>query len=144
MTHAKYRISWKSSTYQESLLGALIGITSSKWLTYEVLGSAASVIASMIDEIGEHWEDVDDSISTRSTKADGQETTNEVFVVHGRDEGTKEAVARFLTKLGLQPIVLKEQPNEGRTIIEKFEYYASRVGFAIVLCTPDDKGYLKD
>ena len=108
------------------------------------LGSAASVIASMIDEIGEHWEDVDDSISTRSTKADGQETTNEVFVVHGRDNGAKDTVARLLTKLGLQPVVLNEQPNEGRTIIEKFEYHALRVGFAIVLLTPDDVGSLQD
>lgn len=35
----------------------------------------------------------------------------------------------------------KQQPNEGRTIIEKFEDHAD-VGFAIVLMTPDDVGAL--
>ena len=43
-----------------------------------------------------------------------------------------------LTKLDLEPVVLHEQPNQGRTIIEKFEEYA-QVGFAVVLLTPDDR-----
>jgi predicted nucleotide-binding protein len=62
-----------------------------------------------------------------------------VFVVHGHDENLKNAVARFLTRLGLKPIVLHEQPNRGRTIIEKFLDY-SDVGFAVVLLTADDVG----
>jgi hypothetical protein len=65
--------------------------------------------------------------------------SNRVFVVHGHDEAAKESVARFLTKLKLEPIILHEQPNGGRTIIEKFEAYAD-VGFAVVLMTPDDVG----
>lgn len=44
-----------------------------------------------------------------------------VFVVHGHDNGLKEAVARFLTRLQLEPIILHEKPNEGSTIVEKFE-----------------------
>lgn len=69
--------------------------------------------------------------------------TRRVFVVHGRDEGAKEAVARFLTKLDLEPIILHEQPNQGRTIIEKFEANAD-VDFAVVLLTPDGLGYPAD
>ena len=34
-----------------------------------------------------------------------------VFVVHGHDEAAKESVARFLEKVGLQPIILHEQAN---------------------------------
>ena len=98
----------------------------------------------MIDEIKEYWDDDDQPVAAALAKVSSKENTNEVFVVHGRDDGAKEAVARFLTKMGLQPIVLKEQPNEGRTIIEKFEYHALRVGFAIVLLTPDDVGSLQD
>lgn len=67
--------------------------------------------------------------------------TNRVFVVHGRDEGTRSIVARFLESLKLEAIILQEQANEGRTVIEKFEDYAD-VGFAVVLCTPDDIGKL--
>jgi predicted nucleotide-binding protein len=66
-------------------------------------------------------------------------TGRDVFIVHGRDEAAKVGVARFLEKLDLNPIILHERPNEGRTIIEKFEDY-SNVGFAIVILTPDDIG----
>lgn len=48
-----------------------------------------------------------------------------VFVVHGHDEAALQTVARFLEQLGLEPIILSEQPDAGRTIIEKFEAYAS-------------------
>jgi predicted nucleotide-binding protein len=60
-----------------------------------------------------------------------------VFVVHGHDEEAKQTTARFLEHIGLEPIILHEQPNSGRTIIEKFELHAD-VGFAVVLLTPDD------
>jgi len=46
-------------------------------------------------------------------------------------------VARFLAKLELEPVILHEQPNRGRTVIEKFEEH-SDVAFAVVLFTPDD------
>jgi len=61
-----------------------------------------------------------------------------VFIVHGHDDAALQAVARYLEKLKLEAIVLREQPDQGRTIIEKFEDYASEVGFAVVLLTPDD------
>lgn len=66
-----------------------------------------------------------------------------IFIVHGHDEAAKQAVARFLEKLDLNPIILHEQPDRGRTIIQKFEDY-SDVGFAVILLTPDDIGYKKD
>ena len=70
------------------------------------------------------------------------ETSNRVFIVHGHDKAAKESVARLLEKLILVPIILHEQPNQGRTVIEKFEDY-SDVGFAVVLLTPDDVGAAK-
>lgn len=42
-----------------------------------------------------------------------------VFLVHGHDESARESTARFLEKMGLEAIILHEQPNAGRTIIEK-------------------------
>jgi predicted nucleotide-binding protein len=65
-----------------------------------------------------------------------------VFVVHGHDIHAREAMARFLDKIGLEPIILQEQPDKGFTIIEKFEANASQVSFAVVLLTPDDIGAL--
>ncbi len=62
-----------------------------------------------------------------------------IFIVHGHDSGMKQTVARFVEKLGFTPIILHEQANQGRTIIEKFEANAD-VCFAIILLTPDDIG----
>jgi predicted nucleotide-binding protein len=67
------------------------------------------------------------------------ELSRKVFIVHGHDDGAREAVARFLERVGLEPIILHEQANRGRTIIEKFEAHQD-VGFAVVLLTPDDEG----
>ena len=93
----------------------------------------------MIDEIREYWED--DERQAAGT-VDGDRLlagSKEVFIVHGKDDGPKQAVARFLERLELSPIILHEQPNQGQTIIEKFVEY-SKVGFAVVLLTPDDVG----
>ena len=68
---------------------------------------------------------------------------NKIFIVHGHDEEMKQAVARTVENIDLKPIILHEQPNKGRTIIEKFEDY-SDVNFAIVLLSPDDIAYPKD
>jgi hypothetical protein len=65
--------------------------------------------------------------------------SKKVFIVHGHDGEAREAVARFISTIGLIPIILHEQANRGRTIIEKVEAN-SDVGFAIVLLTPDDEG----
>ncbi len=62
-----------------------------------------------------------------------------VFVVHGHDGEAREMVARFLRAMDFEPIILHEQPNQGGTVIEKFEAN-SEVGFAVVLLTPDDLG----
>lgn len=68
--------------------------------------------------------------------------SNKVFIVHGQDIGARDAVARFLDGIGFQSVVLHEQANMGRTVIEKVEAN-SDVGFAVVLLTPDDMGSLK-
>lgn len=62
-----------------------------------------------------------------------------IFVVHGHDEAMRETVARYLEKMGLIPVVLHEQTNNGDTIIEKFEHY-SGVKMALILLSPDDMG----
>ena len=103
---------------------------------------ASALLQSMLDEIEEYWED---DISAAPIAMAGeipeQQVSNRVFVVHGRDDGVKNTVARFLEHLELEAIILHEQPNQSRTIIDKFEEY-SQVDFAVILCTPDDVGKL--
>ena len=59
-----------------------------------------------------------------SPASESTSASNKVFVVHGHNYGVKESVARFLEKLDLDPVILHEKPNAGRTIIEKFSDYA--------------------
>jgi predicted nucleotide-binding protein len=75
-------------------------------------------------------------------KKENNTIDNKIFIVHGRDNEMKEAVARTLEKLDCDAIILHEQPNEGRTIIEKFSDYANETSFAVVLFSPDDMAYL--
>ncbi len=71
------------------------------------------------------------------------EYRNKGFVIHGHDEAARETIARFLEKLGPEPVVLHEQANKGHTIIEKFEDHAD-IAFTVALLTPDDVGKGKD
>jgi predicted nucleotide-binding protein len=77
---------------------------------------------------------VDGSVTTPAAKL-----SRRVFIVHGHDDGAKEGVARYLAKIGFDPVILHEQANKGMTVIEKIEAN-SDVGFAVVLLTPDDEG----
>jgi predicted nucleotide-binding protein len=71
-----------------------------------------------------------------------QQPSRKVFIVHGHDEGARETVARFLERIGFEAIILHEQANQGRTVIEKVVAHGD-VGFAVVLLTPDDEGCKK-
>jgi len=73
-------------------------------------------------------------------KVNNQVRSNKIFVVHGHDNEMKLDVTQTLQKLDLDPILLHEQPNNGRTIIEKITDY-SHVSFAVVLLSPDDLAY---
>lgn len=67
-------------------------------------------------------------------------SNDKIFIVHGHDDNLKNSVARLLEQQGIEAIILHEQANAGKTIIEKVEHYGNSVGAAIILFTPDDKG----
>ena len=88
---------------------------------------------------------IGEAITTAPIAANKQKSARiaseqKVFIVHGHNNEAKETVARFIEKIKLTPLILHEQPNKGRTIIEKFEAF-SDVEFAVILLTPDDIGY---
>lgn len=120
----------------------LLGRTDSSRADYlRGLDKAAAVLESMLDEIKEYWEDGTPPIAAPSETAQPGvlPNSNQVFVIHGSDHGIKSEIARFLENLGLEPVILHEQADQGRTIIEKFEQSA-QAGFAVALLTPDDVG----
>jgi predicted nucleotide-binding protein len=127
-------------------------------------GSSSAYEASLGEKIAEIYKDVNkkihrlDSIIERleliplsvetqralpaqHEAASPQLRTKRVFVVHGRDEVAKTSLEVFLHEIGLEPVVLHRQADEGLTIIEKFEKH-SDVGYAFILLTPDEIAYL--
>lgn len=80
------------------------------------------------------------SVASAHQQSSTQPRTKNVFVVHGRDEIAKTSLEVFLHEIGLEPIVLHRQADEGMTIIEKFEKH-SDVGYVFILLTPDEVAY---
>lgn len=94
-------------------------------------------LTSIRDRLVLYEEDFVEGRPPRETPTRG----NKIFVVHGHDGSRKAEVVEFLQRVtGTRPIVLHEQADIGRTIIEKFEDHAGQAGFAVVLLTGDDVG----
>ena len=55
----------------------------------------------------------------------------------------KSDVERFIHEIGLEPVVLHRQADNGNTVIENFEEN-SDVGYAFILLTPDEISMTKD
>jgi predicted nucleotide-binding protein len=55
-----------------------------------------------------------------------------------------QALNVALTKLSLIPLVLCEEPSQGKKIVENFSRDYADVAFAVVLLSPDDFGYAKN
>lgn len=82
----------------------------------------------------------EESINGQDTEQTFQEKDfSKIFIVHGHDGELQQAVARLIEKQGIEAIILSEQANKGKTIIEKLEEN-SDVSCAICLFTPDDTG----
>ena len=71
----------------------------------------------------------------------GGKQTPLAFIVHGHDSKMLLELKNYIqnTLKWQEPIVLREQPNSGKTLIEKFEDFTRRVDFVFVLLTPEDK-----
>jgi predicted nucleotide-binding protein len=94
-----------------------------------------SAINWLHDEIADDAETAPAEESARAAAA----PSRNIFIVHGHDEAARQTVARFIERIGFEAIILSEQANQGRTVIEKIEAHGD-VGFAVVLLTPDDVG----
>jgi hypothetical protein len=127
---------WSSLGNSPMVIGSGYYDHESNWMNYRKVVQARLQWLSRIPRVLNYAAKSSDAEKARRTMA-----SDKVFVVHGRDETAREKVARFLEKMRLRPVILHEQPNQGRTIIEKFVDY-SDVAFAVVLLTPDDMGGL--
>lgn len=122
-----FSISMNQSTKLQRITDDL---TRERQKSIDLLTDAVNLMKERLEEVGD--------VSVTPVKAAPQIDAKKVFIVHGHDEAVRETVARFIGQIGLDPIILHERANKGRTIIAKFRDEAASVGFAIVLVTPDD------
>jgi len=137
----EYKKSYDEMNFYYGMLG---GRTQNELVEFqEKLQSKLTNLNQLLSKVDLMKSQVPDQVATSivAIQGDGLPSTN-VFIVHGHNNEVKVNVARTLEKLGLNPIILHEQANAGKTIIEKFENH-SDVGFAIILMTDDDFGKAK-
>lgn len=136
----------------------------SSWSGVVVMGMGTPPLG---EQITEHFRDIDEKIHriesiierlelipvaasvTHQTSSQGLsqpvhygERSKKVFIVHGHDDAAKANLEALLRELGLEPVILHRQADEGLTIIEKFEKH-SDVSYAFILLTPDEIAYLR-
>lgn len=102
------------------------------------LEQTKAIFLTYLDE----FDDDDNNVDIQEPEIVREENYAKIFIVHGHDGELKQSVARIVEKQGIEAIILSEQANQGRTIIEKFEDF-SDVSGAICLFTADDLGHAK-
>jgi predicted nucleotide-binding protein len=60
------------------------------------------------------------------------------FIAHGGESEARDKLCQFLTALGVIPIIVEEQPSEGRSVGENVDHYARQADCAIILATKGD------
>lgn len=112
------------------------GLASS--LTPEGRGSGDGSLLNSAPASERQWETPTASIGVGLATVD---TNGSIFVVHGHARTVLHELVRVLERgTGREVVVLHEQSNSGRTILEKFEEHASAAAYAVVLLTGDDEG----
>ena len=122
----------------------------------EIKESLHSMGVAKFDKI-KMWDSSDDVINIENNKAEKaampktlseqsniMDNNKNVFIVHGHNKELRTEVKNVLHELKLKPIVLSEQPNKRKTIIDKFEEQSKNANYAIILLTADDKGKPKN
>lgn len=143
-------------TYQASVRGwgdSMYGFSKGLGFNYEFVGSDALKhnLKTMIGKLRGYVQQIYPEAELRRQKTTGNEvqpmnksySKEKVFIVHGHDEHLLQKVELLLRRIGLEPIILKNEANTGLTIIEKIEKYTD-VGYGIVLYTCCDVGMNKD
>lgn len=60
------------------------------------------------------------------------------FIAHGGESPSLNKLKEFLEALGVEPLVVEEQPSEGRSVGENVDWCAKQADCAIILATKGD------
>jgi hypothetical protein len=91
-----------------------------EWKTFaKAMELSDEYLRSVVFEITEYYDDDDDDEPSPSTRLKAPDPgTKDVFIVHGRNDALKEGLARFLSTIGLNPIILHEK-TERRADVDR-------------------------
>ncbi|WP_051906627.1 MULTISPECIES: nucleotide-binding protein [unclassified Sulfurospirillum] len=115
---------------------------------HKAINDSKALIESVMDRVNEWDKNISfdlvttkfENITVNVINVSDNTPKTKVFIVHGHDELAIVQVSEILRKLGLEPIVLRDEPSKGNTIIEKIERLSNEVGFGVVLYTACDVG----
>ena len=126
--------------YKEMLT---LAMSSLKSIPHSVIPDRGKLFEIIYENRNKNFYDILDILDINKDDSTMKDKSSKVFIVHGHDNESKQEIARFLEKLGFEAIILHEQADDGKTIIEKIETYADEVSFGIVLYTECDIGRAK-
>lgn len=104
------------------------------------LCSACTQLLAIKEDVDKHFAD---TIVTDKDIGEVSLPGKKVFIVHGHDEKLLLAVEKAIRTLDLEPIVLRDQPDAGMTLIQKFEKNSGGVGFVVFLLTNDETAIVR-
>lgn len=94
----------------------------------EILNSGTKLI--------KYVEAVLDSQSPESSNK--HSATVNIFISHGKESKALELVTKFVASIGLNPVVVMEQPSRGMSVDDKVIAYMATCKASIILATGDD------
>lgn len=94
---------------------------------------------------GQSWSDSqsisgipEEKTPDRLADGSGKDSRRKAFVIHGHNEARWRELVSLLEDMNINAIELSQQTLNGKTIIEKFEHFASQCTFAFAIFTYDD------
>jgi predicted nucleotide-binding protein len=104
----------------------------------ETVDVKVTELESLLAKVNLIHSEVEQTITTTALQEATISEKDTVFIIHGHDDAMKKAVQLFLTRANLKDIVLHEQPDKNRTVIEKLIEEANSAAYVIALLSPDD------
>jgi predicted nucleotide-binding protein len=104
----------------------------------ETVDVKVTELESLLAKVNLIHSEVEQTITTTALQEATISEKDTVFIIHGHDDAMKKAVQLFLTRANLKDIVLHEQPDKNRTVIEKLIEEANSAAYVIAILSPDD------
>lgn len=84
---------------------------------------------------GESWNALNRQITPKGINVPQLRT----FISHGKKSDALSQLSEFLHTIGIEPLIVEEQPSLDKTVDDKVNHYLEQADFVIILATGDDQ-----